>query len=140
MDKWTRPIIVVWVDPETQLQLLMARDKTSEEDARNRIKSRMHLDLESDKADRIIENTRSIEDLNECFEKEFSQNIMGDCEVDPETQLQLLMARDKTSEEDARNKIKSQMHLDLRRDKADRIIENTSSMEDLNKRFEKEFS
>lgn len=45
MDGWTKPIIVVWVDPETQLQRLLARDRTSEEDARNRINAQMSLDL-----------------------------------------------------------------------------------------------
>ncbi|KAK6940957.1 Dephospho-CoA kinase [Dillenia turbinata] len=73
MDRWTKPILLVWVDPETQLQRLMARDKTSEEDARNRIKSQMPLDLKRDKADIIIENTGSLEDLNEHFEKVLSQ-------------------------------------------------------------------
>ncbi|PRQ56296.1 putative dephospho-CoA kinase [Rosa chinensis] len=27
MDRWTKPVIVVWVDPETQLQRLMLRDR-----------------------------------------------------------------------------------------------------------------
>lgn len=27
MDKWTKPIIVVWDDTETQIQRLMARDR-----------------------------------------------------------------------------------------------------------------
>ncbi|KAF8006695.1 hypothetical protein BT93_K0873 [Corymbia citriodora subsp. variegata] len=69
MDKWTKPIVVVWVDPEIQLQRLMARDRTSEEDARNRINAQMPLDLKRSKADIIIDNTGSLEDLNEQFQK-----------------------------------------------------------------------
>lgn len=67
MDKWTKPIIVVWVDPETQLRRLMARDRSSEEDARNRISAQMSLDLKKTKADIVIDNTGSLEDLNEQF-------------------------------------------------------------------------
>ncbi|GAV90217.1 CoaE domain-containing protein [Cephalotus follicularis] len=69
MDKWTKPIIVVWVDPETQLQRLLARDRTSEEDARNRINAQMALDLKRTKADIVIDNTGSLDDLNEEFKK-----------------------------------------------------------------------
>ncbi|KAL6130279.1 hypothetical protein ACLB2K_068660 [Fragaria x ananassa] len=65
MDRWTKPIIVVWVDPETQLQRLMLRDRTSENDARNRINAQMSLDLKRTKADIVIENTGSHEDLKE---------------------------------------------------------------------------
>nr|POE98368.1 dephospho-coa kinase [Quercus suber] len=69
MDRWTKPIIVVWVDPETQLRRLMARDTASEEDARNRISAQMSLDLKRTKADIVIDNTGSLEDLNEQFKK-----------------------------------------------------------------------
>jgi len=69
MEKWTNPIIVVWVDPETQLRRLMARDRTSEEDAGNRINAQMSLDLKRTKADIVIDNTGSLEDLNEQFRK-----------------------------------------------------------------------
>lgn len=69
MDRWTKPIIVVWVDPETQLQRLMARDRTSIEEAKNRIQAQMPLDLKKTKADIVIDNTGSIEELNESFRK-----------------------------------------------------------------------
>lgn len=68
MDKWTKPIIVVWVDPETQLQRLMLRDRTSEDDARNRINAQMSLDLKRTKADIVVDNTGSLEDLKEKFQ------------------------------------------------------------------------
>ncbi|XP_057838321.2 dephospho-CoA kinase [Cryptomeria japonica] len=61
MDWLTKPIIVVWVEPETQLQRLMARDGTSEEQALNRINSQMPLDLKRGKADIVIDNSGSLE-------------------------------------------------------------------------------
>ncbi|XP_054804424.1 dephospho-CoA kinase-like isoform X2 [Prosopis cineraria] len=69
MDKLTKPIIVVWVDPQTQIQRLMARDRTCEEDARSRINAQMSLDVKRSKADVIIDNTCSLDDLNEQFQK-----------------------------------------------------------------------
>ncbi|PON65714.1 Dephospho-CoA kinase [Parasponia andersonii] len=69
MDKWTKPIIVVWVDPETQLRRLMTRDRSSEEEARNRINAQMSLDLKRSKADIVITNTGSLDELNEEFRK-----------------------------------------------------------------------
>ncbi|XP_030474409.2 dephospho-CoA kinase-like [Syzygium oleosum] len=73
MDKWTQPIVVVWVDPETQLRRLLARDRTRKEDARNRINNQMPLDLKRSKADIVIDNTGSLEDLNEQFQKALFQ-------------------------------------------------------------------
>ncbi|OAY32282.1 dephospho-CoA kinase [Manihot esculenta] len=69
MDKWTKPVVVVWVDTETQLQRLMGRDGSSEEDARNRINAQMALDLKRSKADIVIDNTGSFEDLEEQFKQ-----------------------------------------------------------------------
>ncbi|XVE73291.1 hypothetical protein DITRI_Ditri11bG0105700 [Diplodiscus trichospermus] len=67
MDKWTKPIVVVWVDPDTQLQRLIERDNSTEEDARNRINAQMSLDLKRSQADMVIDNTGSLEDLQERF-------------------------------------------------------------------------
>ncbi|KAM7275784.1 hypothetical protein ACFE04_017650 [Oxalis oulophora] len=69
MDKWTSPIVVVWVDPETQLKRLLTREQTSEEDARNRINAQMPLDVKKDKADIIIDNTGTFDDLKEQLKK-----------------------------------------------------------------------
>ncbi|KAF7113026.1 hypothetical protein RHSIM_RhsimUnG0168700 [Rhododendron simsii] len=69
MDKWTKRIIVVWVDPETQLQRLMERDRTSVEEAKNRIQAQMPLNLKKTKADIVIDNTGSREELNEHFQR-----------------------------------------------------------------------
>lgn len=71
MDRFTKPVIVVWVDPETQIQRLLARDKSSEEDARNRINAQMSLDVKRGKADIVIDNTGSLDDLNQQFQKVF---------------------------------------------------------------------
>lgn len=71
MDRFTKPVIVVWVDPETQIQRLLARDKSSEEDARNRINAQMSLDVKRGKANIVIDNTGSLDDLNQQFQKVF---------------------------------------------------------------------
>ena len=63
------PIVVVWVDTETQLQRLMARDRINEEDARNRINAQMSLDLKRSQANIVIDNSGSLEDLEEEFQK-----------------------------------------------------------------------
>ncbi|XVF32741.1 hypothetical protein REPUB_Repub17cG0109400 [Reevesia pubescens] len=55
--------------------------------------------------------------------------------VDPETQPRRLMERDNSTEEDAKNRIKAQMSLDLKRNQADLVIDNTGSIQDLQERF-----
>jgi dephospho-CoA kinase len=57
----------VWVDPETQIQRLLARDNSSEEDGRNRVNAQIPLDVKRSKADIVIDNTGSLDDLNEQF-------------------------------------------------------------------------
>ncbi|XP_050208407.1 dephospho-CoA kinase-like [Mercurialis annua] len=69
MHNWTKPIVVVWVDDQTQLQRLIARDDTNEEDARNRINSQMPLDVKRSMADVVINNSGSLDDLEEQFQK-----------------------------------------------------------------------
>lgn len=73
MDRWTKPVIVVWVDPETQLQRLMARDGISEERARNRIDAQISLDWKKTKADIVIDNSGSREDTGAQFEEVLNQ-------------------------------------------------------------------
>lgn len=73
MDKWTKPIVVIWVDPETQLQRLMMRDGSTEEAAKSRINAQMPLDLKRSKADIVIDNTSSLEALHEQFQKVLTQ-------------------------------------------------------------------
>ncbi|KAF6158846.1 hypothetical protein GIB67_012489 [Kingdonia uniflora] len=69
MDRWTKPIVVVWVDLETQLQRLVARDGTSEEQASSRINSQVALDWKRTKADILIDNSGSLEELEDQFSK-----------------------------------------------------------------------
>ncbi|KAJ4797074.1 hypothetical protein LUZ62_048320 [Rhynchospora pubera] len=69
MNLWTHPVIVVWVDPETQIQRLMARDGISEEQARNRIEAQMPLDLKREKADLVIDNSGSLEETKVKFDQ-----------------------------------------------------------------------
>ncbi|WOH08537.1 hypothetical protein DCAR_0727978 [Daucus carota subsp. sativus] len=49
--------------------------------------------------------------------------------VDPETQLTRLMERDGTSMEDAKSRIDAQMPLDVKKTKADIVIDNTGSFD-----------
>ncbi|KAJ1687715.1 hypothetical protein LUZ63_019105 [Rhynchospora breviuscula] len=73
MNLWTHPVIVVWVDPETQIQRLMARDGISEEQARNRIEAQMALDLKREKADLVIDNSGSLEETKVKFDQVLSR-------------------------------------------------------------------
>ncbi|KAI3975261.1 hypothetical protein MKX01_033501 [Papaver californicum] len=58
LDKWTKPIIVVWI---------------SEEQARNRINAQMELDWKREKADTVIDNSGSLVEIKLEFEKVLSQ-------------------------------------------------------------------
>eukprot|EP00268_Persea_americana_P026903 TRINITY_DN2644_c0_g1_i12.p1 TRINITY_DN2644_c0_g1~~TRINITY_DN2644_c0_g1_i12.p1 ORF type:complete len:108 (+),score=13.46 TRINITY_DN2644_c0_g1_i12:1201-1524(+) len=69
MDHLAKPIIVVWVDPETQLQRLMARDGISEEQARSRINAQTPLDWKRTKADMVIDNSGTLDETREQFQK-----------------------------------------------------------------------
>lgn len=72
MDKWTKPIIVVWVDRETQLKRLVSRDRITDEEADNKINAQMAMDSKRSKADIVIDNTGSLDDLNGQF-----QNVLN---------------------------------------------------------------
>ena len=54
-------VIVVWVDPETQLRRLLERDSLTEEEARQRIAAQMPLDEKRARADAVIDNSGSRE-------------------------------------------------------------------------------
>ena len=69
LDRFTKPIIVVWVDPDTQLHRLMARDGIPEEQATNRINAQMPLHLKRTKADIIIDNSGSLDETRAQFEQ-----------------------------------------------------------------------
>ncbi|CAA6654264.1 unnamed protein product [Spirodela intermedia] len=57
MDRWTKPIVVVW------------RDDTSEEQARNRVNAQAPLDWKREKADVVIDNSGSLEDTRLRFQE-----------------------------------------------------------------------
>jgi dephospho-CoA kinase len=73
MNIWTQPVLVVWVDPETQIQRLIARDGISEEQAKNRIEAQMPLDLKREKAALVIDNSGSLEETKVQFEQVLAQ-------------------------------------------------------------------
>lgn len=55
-------VIVVYVDPETQLQRIMDRDESTEEEAKSRINSQIAVSEKAKKADAVIDNNRSKEE------------------------------------------------------------------------------
>ncbi|KAL2645382.1 hypothetical protein R1flu_012969 [Riccia fluitans] len=61
MDWISKPVVVVWLDRETQEARLLRRDHLPEEQARNRINSQLPLDIKRDKADIIIDNSGTLE-------------------------------------------------------------------------------
>ncbi|EHA8591300.1 dephospho-CoA kinase [Cocos nucifera] len=73
MDRWTAPIIVVWVDPETQVQRLMVRDGIPEEQARNKINAQTALDWKKTKGDIVIDNSGTIEETKLQFQEVLNQ-------------------------------------------------------------------
>lgn len=72
-DKIVDRVVVVWVDRETQIARLIARDGFSREAAINRIEKQMDLDEKKRRSDFVVDNTGTFEDLErrvgEVFEK-----------------------------------------------------------------------
>ncbi|MBN1880578.1 MAG: dephospho-CoA kinase [Deltaproteobacteria bacterium] len=56
-------VVVVYVDRKTQIDRLMARDEFSREEAENRIDKQMSLDEKRDRADFVIDNRGTLNDL-----------------------------------------------------------------------------
>ena len=56
-------VVVVYVDRDTQIKRLIARDGFSREEAENRIDKQMSLDEKRDRADFVIDNRGTFEDL-----------------------------------------------------------------------------
>ena len=88
MDRWTDPVIVVWVDPKTQIERLMSRDGCSEEQAQNRISAQLALDWKKSEADIVIDNSGSLDDTKEQFQEVLKQ-VVG-----PLTWKERMMSRD----------------------------------------------
>jgi dephospho-CoA kinase len=55
-------VIVVWVDPQTQLRRLNERDGLTVDEARSRIAAQMPLDAKRARADHVIDNSGSRDD------------------------------------------------------------------------------
>jgi dephospho-CoA kinase len=66
-------VIVVWVDPETQLRRLTQRDGLSADEARRRIAAQMPLDEKRARADHVIDNTGSREQTRRQVEAIYRQ-------------------------------------------------------------------
>lgn len=77
MDQWTDPVIVVWVDPKTQIERLVSRDGCSEEQAQNRIDTQLALDWKKSQADMVINNSGSLDDTKEQLQEVLKQ-VSGD--------------------------------------------------------------
>ncbi|GEN51363.1 dephospho-CoA kinase [Alkalibacterium pelagium] len=58
-------VMVVYVDPQTQLKRLMKRDGLSDRDAQKRIDAQKSIDIKAEKADVIIDNRGSIEETED---------------------------------------------------------------------------
>ena len=55
-------VIVVYVDPDVQLHRIIARDESTEEEAKSRINSQMPIKEKAEKADAVINNNGSKEE------------------------------------------------------------------------------
>lgn len=62
MDRLCDEVWVVWVDRETQINRLMAREGISREDALKRMAAQLPLDEKARRADRVLDNSGSIEE------------------------------------------------------------------------------
>jgi len=61
-EAWLDEVWVVYTDPETQLRRLMKRNRISEEEALQMIQAQMPLEEKARRADRIIDNSGSLEE------------------------------------------------------------------------------
>ncbi|HEY0493452.1 MAG TPA: dephospho-CoA kinase [Candidatus Dormibacteraeota bacterium] len=64
-----KEVVVVWVDPLTQLNRLVERDGLDEETARARIATQMPLDEKKGRADHVIDNSGSREQTRQQVER-----------------------------------------------------------------------
>ncbi|MDD9138659.1 dephospho-CoA kinase [Fructobacillus sp. CRL 2054] len=62
---WFDQVVVIATNERTQLDRLMARDHLDEWEAQSRIKSQLPLNVKEDKADVVIENNGTAEELQE---------------------------------------------------------------------------
>jgi len=67
-------VIVVWVDPKTQLRRLIERDGLTADEARQRIAAQMPLDEKRARADLVVDNSGSRENTRRQVEAIYRQN------------------------------------------------------------------
>lgn len=67
-DRSVDMVIVVTVSRETQLERLRARDGMSQEEAQSRLAAQMPIDEKAERADRVVENSGSVEHTREQVE------------------------------------------------------------------------
>ena len=75
LDRICDEIWVIWVDRDTQIKRLMARDALTREDAIKRIESQMSLDEKAKRADLVLDNTRGIEETIAMASRYFNEII-----------------------------------------------------------------
>lgn len=73
MDKICDQVWVVWVDYETQITRLMARDGLSRSDAQKRIDAQMPLDEKARRAQVVIDNRFAPEDTQQTVARYFNE-------------------------------------------------------------------
>lgn len=73
MDKICDQVWVVWVDYETQITRLMARDGLSRGDAQKRIDAQMPLDEKARRAQVVIDNRLTLEDTQQTVARYFNE-------------------------------------------------------------------
>lgn len=61
-------VLVVYVDPETQMERLMERDQSSREDAKSRIDAQIPITEKKERSDAIVDNTGTIANSQEQLE------------------------------------------------------------------------
>ena len=65
MEQMCDQVWVVWVDYETQLKRLMARDGVDREDAERRIAAQMSLDEKARRAEVVIDNRFTLDNTRQ---------------------------------------------------------------------------
>ena len=71
-------VIVVWVDPQTQLHRITERDGLTVEAARQRVAAQMPLDAKRARADHVIDNSGSREDTRRQVEAVYRRYAPAD--------------------------------------------------------------
>ncbi len=74
-------VILVYAPEEVQLKRVMERDQLSRQEAMNRIKSQIPIEEKKRRATIVIDNSGSLEDTREQFERIYRQLISNEAKV-----------------------------------------------------------